>query len=46
MRKLQFAIKRILDIILSLIGLIVLSPVFLIVALIVFVKLGRPIFFI
>lgn len=38
-------IKRILDIILALIGLIVLSPVFLIVMVLVRVKLGAPVFF-
>lgn len=38
-------IKRILDIILALIGLIVLSPVFLIVLVLVRVKLGAPVFF-
>ncbi len=38
-------IKRILDIILALIGLIVLSPVFLIVTALVRVKLGAPVFF-
>ncbi len=38
-------IKRILDIILALIGLIVLSPVFLIVMVLVRVKLGSPVFF-
>ncbi len=38
-------VKRILDIILALIGLIVLSPVFLIVTVLVRVKLGSPVFF-
>jgi len=38
-------IKRILDFILSLIALIILSPVFLIVAILVRVKLGSPILF-
>lgn len=38
-------VKRILDIILALIGLIVLSPVFLIVMVLVRVKLGSPVFF-
>ncbi len=38
-------VKRILDIILALIGLILLSPVFLIVTVLVRVKLGSPVFF-
>ena len=38
-------IKRILDIILALIGLIILSPVFLILVLLIRVKLGSPVFF-
>lgn len=38
-------IKRMLDFILSLVGLIVLSPVLLIIALLVKVKLGSPIIF-
>lgn len=38
-------IKRILDFILSLLGLIILSPVFLIVAVLVRIKLGSPIIF-
>lgn len=38
-------IKRILDIILSLSSLIILSPIMIIVALLVRVKLGRPVFF-
>ncbi len=38
-------VKRILDIILALIGLIILSPVFLIVTVLVRVKLGSPVFF-
>lgn len=46
MRKLQLIIKRIMDIVLSTIGLIVLSPVFIIVSIMVYIKLGRPIFFI
>ncbi|MCF6460849.1 sugar transferase [Clostridium sp. Cult3] len=39
-------IKRIIDFILSLIGLIILSPLFLIISIMVYLKLGRPIFFI
>jgi len=38
-------IKRLLDFVLSLIALIILSPVFIIVALIVRIKLGKPILF-
>ena len=38
-------IKRLLDIILALIGLILLSPVFLILMLLVRKKLGSPVFF-
>lgn len=38
-------IKRILDFILSLLGLIILSPIFLIVAVLVRIKLGSPIIF-
>lgn len=45
MMKLQQLFKRIIDIICSLIGLIILSPVFLIVSILVYTKLGSPIFF-
>ena len=38
-------IKRILDIIFSLLGLIILSPIILVSALLVLVFLGRPVFF-
>ena len=38
-------IKRLLDIIMSLLGLIILSPIFLIVAILVKIKLGSPIIF-
>ena len=38
-------IKRILDFIISLIALIVLSPVLLVVAILVRIKLGSPIIF-
>ena len=41
----QKYIKRLLDIILSLIGIILFSPIFLIVSILVFVFLGRPILF-
>ena len=43
--KLQQLFKRIIDIICSLIGLIILSPIFLIVSILVYIKLGSPIFF-
>ena len=43
--KLQQLFKRIIDIICSLIGLIILSPIFLIVSILVYTKLGSPIFF-
>ncbi|MEG1311469.1 MAG: sugar transferase [Romboutsia sp.] len=39
-------IKRIADIIISLIGLIVLLPILLIVSILVYLKLGSPIFFV
>lgn len=39
-------IKRIADIIISLIGLIVLSPILLIVSILIYFKLGSPIFFV
>lgn len=43
--KLQRLFKRIIDIIGSLAGLIILSPVFLVVGVLVYSKLGSPIFF-
>ena len=43
--KLQRLFKRIIDITCSLIGLIILSPIFLIVSILVYIKLGSPIFF-
>ena len=43
--KLQQLFKRIIDIIGSLAGLIILSPVFLAVSVLVYSKLGSPIFF-
>ncbi|MFW6027088.1 MAG: sugar transferase, partial [Candidatus Woesearchaeota archaeon] len=46
MRKIQLKLKRILDIIISLISLILLSPVFLLISISIYYKLGRPIFFI
>lgn len=46
MRLLQLTIKRLMDVLLSLIGLIIFSPGFLIVSVMVYIKLGRPILFI
>lgn len=43
--KLQRLFKRIIDIIGSLAGIIILSPVFLVVSVLVYSKLGSPIFF-
>jgi len=43
--RLQRLLKRIIDIIGSLAGLIILSPVFLVVSILVYTKLGSPIFF-
>ena len=43
--KLQRLLKRMIDIICSLSGLIILSPVFLVVSILVYIKLGSPIFF-
>ena len=43
--KLQRLLKRIIDIMCSLSGLIILSPVFLVVSILVYIKLGSPIFF-
>lgn len=45
MMKLQQLLKRIIDIIASLAGLIILSPIFLVVSMLVYTKLGSPIFF-
>ncbi len=45
MKKLQQIFKRVIDIICSLAGLIILSPIFLIVSILVYTKLGSPIFF-
>lgn len=41
----QHCIKRVLDIFISLLGMIVLSPVYLVVAILVRVKLGSPVIF-
>ncbi|MBF8436532.1 sugar transferase [Halanaerobiaceae bacterium Z-7014] len=46
MRKLQLIIKRILDIVLSVLGLVVLSPLFIIISIMVYFKLGSPVFFV
>lgn len=46
MRQVQLIVKRILDIILSLLCLIILSPLFLIISIMIYIKLGRPIFFV
>ena len=45
MMKLQQLFKRIIDIVCSLTGIIILSPIFLIVSILVYTKLGSPIFF-
>ena len=44
--KLNLIIKRVIDIIGSLMGLILLSPVFIVTAILVYIKLGSPIFFV
>lgn len=41
----QVFIKRVIDILVSFIGLLVLSPVLLVVAILIRIKLGSPIFF-
>ena len=46
MREIQLKVKRILDIFLSVLGLVVLSPLFIIISIMVYFKLGSPIFFI
>ena len=45
MMKLQQLFKRIIDIACALIGLIILSPLLLIVSILIYTKLGSPIFF-
>lgn len=45
MKRLNLIIKRIFDILFALIGLILLSPIFLICAILIRVNLGSPIFF-
>ena len=44
--KVNLIIKRVIDILGSLIGLILLSPVFIVTSILVYIKLGSPIFFI
>ena len=44
--KLNLIIKRVIDILGSLIGLILLSPVFIVTAILIYIKLGSPIFFV
>ena len=44
--KLNLIIKRVMDILGSLMGLILLSPVFIVTAILVYIKLGSPIFFV
>ena len=45
MIRLQLMLKRLIDILGSLIGIIVLSPVYIIVGILVYLKLGSPILF-
>lgn len=44
--KVSLIIKRVIDILGSFIGLIILSPVFIVTSILVYIKLGSPIFFI
>ena len=44
-RKIQYYIKRIIDLVASFIGVIILFPIFVVVAILVKTKLGSPIFF-
>jgi len=46
MRSIQLFLKRIIDIFISLTGLIVLSPIFLLISIMIYFKLGSPVFFI
>lgn len=46
MRSIQLILKRIIDIFISLTGLVVLSPIFLLVSIVIYFKLGSPVFFI
>lgn len=43
--KAKFVVKRIIDIIAATLGLLILSPILIIVAIIIRIKLGSPIFF-
>ncbi|WP_081712116.1 sugar transferase [[Clostridium] dakarense] len=45
MKNLRLIIKRILDIVFSILGIIILSPLMIIVAILVRINLGLPIFF-
>jgi lipopolysaccharide/colanic/teichoic acid biosynthesis glycosyltransferase len=46
MDKIQLKIKRLIDIVLSFFGIIILLPILLIISLLIYFKLGSPIFFI
>jgi lipopolysaccharide/colanic/teichoic acid biosynthesis glycosyltransferase len=46
MRNLQLILKRIIDFFASLMGLIILSPIFILISIIIYLKLGSPVFFI
>jgi len=46
MKNLQLNLKRLIDFITSLIGLIILSPIFLLITIMIYFKLGSPVFFI
>ena len=46
MRSIQLILKRIIDILISLTGLILLSPIFLLISIMIYFKLGSPVFFI
>jgi lipopolysaccharide/colanic/teichoic acid biosynthesis glycosyltransferase len=46
MRSIQLILKQIIDIFISLTGLIVISPIFLLISIMIYFKLGSPVFFI
>ncbi|MCF8002348.1 MAG: sugar transferase, partial [Halanaerobiales bacterium] len=46
MRNLQLILKRLIDFTASLIGLVLLSPIFLLISIMIYFKLGSPVFFI
>jgi len=46
MKNLQLIFKRLIDIISSIVGFILLSPLFIFISILIYYKLGRPIFFI